>query len=395
MAQIKNFLTRIIVMFIFLVNVETSLVNSALGEITKAFPGVGPTLISMISTLPILVMFLMSFAISKLMNRYDKKTLAFAALMLYAVGGIGGFFLCSGIVPLLCTRIVLGIGAGIAAPLSGAIIAELYSGSERAHMYGMTNAMGSIMGTLITMLGGVLMMIHWNYIFLGYGLFFIIALLVFFVLPSMPPVQNMSQSVTKVTFQPAQKKRLCVMAVYEFFCLVACMCIMIKIAIYISQHNLGTPILAATAFTVFTLSTLVVSLLYGFVVKLIKRYVLVVAPLFAAIAYVILLVGNSLTAVFAAMVFVGIANGLSMPGIQMEASQLGDEQQGAKAISVVFGAMFLGNFCASFIQAFLGLFGITTVEGTFGFCIGLLIFVSLLYLVSLHTIRDRQAAPQP
>jgi MFS family permease len=153
MRDLKNgggILTRLAVMFIFLINVEVSLVNVALGSIKEAFPDTDPVMISLISTLPILVMFLMTLVVGRLSMRFDKKNLVITSLIIYIIGGIGGVFMTSSITRILAMRLLVGIGAGLSAPLCGAIIAELYRESERVKMLGWAQGFDSLMAVLLT-----------------------------------------------------------------------------------------------------------------------------------------------------------------------------------------------------------------------------------------------------
>ena len=70
----KGVLRRISVLFIFLLNCEVTVVGTALGEISKAFPDADPILISLVYTFPIFIMVLINFfVVPPLAERYNKK----------------------------------------------------------------------------------------------------------------------------------------------------------------------------------------------------------------------------------------------------------------------------------------------------------------------------------
>lgn len=397
MSNFKKMLTRIVVMFIFLVNTETSVVNSALGEITKAFPQANATLVSLISTTPILIMFIMSFFVGKIADKLDKKSMVLTALVLYTIGGVGGFFVSSNIYMIIVSRAILGLGAGMAAPLCGSVIAELYTGDDRAHMYGLTNGVDSLIATFVTMLGGVLMMIKWNYIFLAYSIFFIVIALVVYALPSMPHTTSITEEKkVKITYNKDQKIKLAVMAAFVFLNLLGGMLLMLKLAIYVTQYNLGTPLFISTAFSIFSIVIMCFSMVFGFVNKFMKRYTLILAPLASIVAYIILLTTKNPACVIAAMIIAGLGSAILMPSMQTEAATIGKKEHSAYAMSVVFGALFLGQFCATFVQAFLGLFGDPSIEAVFVFGIVLLTIIAVSYAVfvkitSQQTLHDTES----
>jgi len=389
MIKFKKTLTKIAVMLIFLANVENGLINSALGEITKAFPTANPSLVSLTSTLPTVVMFFMSFIVVRIVDKYDKKTIVLVGLSIYAIGGVGAFFLSSNIYLLLFTRFLCGIGAGLATPLSGTIIAELYTGNEKATIFGLTNGVASIIGTLLTMLGGMLMMIDWNYIFLAYSVFFAIIALIIYALPSMPPVSapKMIQDEAKkaaVKLTGSQIAILSLVVVLVYLNTLAGMIGPLNQAIYITQNNIGTPLFVATAFSINSIVTIFSSLVYGFLNRLLKRFVIVFSCVFTLVSYVIFLASPTIIGVVVANVFAGIALGQFMPAIQMLASTVLGEQYSAKSISVVFGAMFLAQFSSGFVSTFMGLFGNATAQGAF--IMGIVLSVIMIIAFTVYFI---------
>ena len=266
MSKAKEVIMRLAVMLIFLANVENTLVNSALGEITRANPDVNSSVISLVSTLPIIVMFVMSFFVAKIINHSNKKTLVLIALIIYTIGGVMGTFLAENIYMLLVARAVLGVGSGIAAPLSGTIIAQLFSGKDRTRMYGMTNAVSALVGALITMIGGFLMMIQWNYIFLAYSSMIIVIALVAVGMPSMPAekMAEPSEKKQKIKLSGGQRGELTVLSVFMFFNTLAGWFILLKLAINITENNIGTAVLSSTAMSVFNVVVMVSSFIYIF-----------------------------------------------------------------------------------------------------------------------------------
>lgn len=116
-------------------NVETTLVNPALGEIAKSFPTVDPVVISLVSTLSMGTCLVSSLLILPfLIKVFNKRNIIITALMIYLIGGVSGAFFNSSIYQQLASRVLVGFGAGLTAPLCGAIINELYNGNERDKM---------------------------------------------------------------------------------------------------------------------------------------------------------------------------------------------------------------------------------------------------------------------
>lgn len=381
-TTIKSFLTRISVMLIFLVNVEASLVNSALGEIAKQFPGTDPVLISMISTVPTIACLILALVMGKAIAKFNKKHLVLVALAIYTLGGVGGYFFSGSILQILICRAVLGVGAGMTAVLCGSIIAQLYTGNERAHMFGLTGGVDSLMGVLITMLGGALMMIKWKDVFLAYLVFIVIFIFSAYALPSLPPtLEDNTGNKVKVKYNKSQKIKLFLIALYVFCNLLGGMLILLKCAIYITVFNIGTPLFIASVMSAFTFCTMISAFFFGFINKFLKRYTLIVTPCGMIIAYLILILTRSPSAVFVAMIIAGLGNGVFVCSMQEKTVSIGTKEQGGYAMSVVFSALYLGSIAGGFVEKVIGLFGDPTVIAIYIFGASFLALIVIAYVV--------------
>ena len=131
--SLKAIFTKISVLFIYLLNIETTLINSALADIRDAFPNTDPVAVSLISTIPNIVSITIAFLfLPQLVKFFNKRSVVLVALVLYIAGGMSGAFFNDSALQLLMGRAFLGIGVGLSAPLCGAIINELYEGPEKA-----------------------------------------------------------------------------------------------------------------------------------------------------------------------------------------------------------------------------------------------------------------------
>lgn len=396
MREIKDgsgILTKLAVMFIFLINVEVSLVNVALGSIKQAFSDADPVLISLISTLPILVMFLMTLMVGKLTMRFDKKNLVITSLIIYIIGGVGGVFMTVGIKQILAMRILVGIGAGLSAPLCGAIIADLYRESERVKMLGWAQGFDSLMAVLLTMLGGTLCVISWNYTFFTYGVFTIILFLVIFYLPAMPPpsAPDKGRTVSEIeNFTPHQKFKIFLVGAYTFSCIVILMLMFIKLAIFVMDEKIGTPVTTATAMSACTASSFITAIFIGPITKVLKRYTLAVCTGLSAVAFLMLFFANSASVVILALFVNGLGRGLYTPMVQFKAIEVVPKAVSAYAVSVVMGAIFLGNFLSAFVEKLVAPFAAPSPRNLFllGFVMFVLYTLAYLAWVLSHPQKD-------
>lgn len=384
-SKFMAIMVSVSVMLLYLLNAETNVVSSALGEITMAFPDVSPTLISLFSTIPVIIMFIMSFVSGALIQKCNKKSLAIFSLAVYTVGGVMGFWLHATIYQLLIGRAILAVGAGISAPLCGVILSELYEGDKRNHMLGLTNGVSGVIQVLLSIVVGPLMLIDWYYIFLVYFVFLVVLVLVIIFLPSF---KNTASAVVtkekaekpKVSLDGTQKRKLIVLALFVFFTIMGANIYLLKVAIYVAEFNVGSVMVASMGMAAMGASIVIVSFVFGFIHKVLRRFTMAFSPILVAVSYIILLVGGSAAAVILALVVCGVGSALLIPTMQSEAASIGDGNASV-AIPIVFGMMFLGQFVSTFFQAFLGLFvEPSTMNVLYGGLI-LTVIVSVLYLL--------------
>lgn len=368
--NLKGIFRRISVLFIFLLNCEVTVVGTALGEIKKAFPDADPVLISLVYTFPILIMVFMNFfVVPPLAKRYNKKSLVMVALVFYILGGIGGAFVIGNLFQIIVMRTLVGIGAGLSAPLCGAIINELYEGLDKKNMLGWANGVDSLMAIGFTMVAGVLVAIKWNYVFFVYSFFVIVLLMIATSLPSLPAPAAAEASETKkvkLSYNGKQRFKLFLVCLYDAAFTIFLVVVMIKLAIFVTDEKLGDPVIVATAMSTLTAGILVGSFLFGLAEKLFRRYNLVVSPLLVGIGAFIMYGANAMTSVFTGCFIVGLGAGINLPLVQSRGLAIGLKTDGTFANAMVIGVMNGGQFLATFVEKGVGLFVEPTARNLIG-----------------------------
>lgn len=383
----KSIMRRIAVLFIYLLNAEVSLINTALGEISKAFPGVDPVLISLVSTWPVLIMVFMNlFVVPQLAKKHNKKSLVIFGIACYAFGGVGGALVNNTIYHLLAMRTFVGIGAGICAPMCGAIINELYDGLERNTMMGWANGVDSLVGIGLTMVAGMLCAISWKYTFLAYGFFIITLIMTIIFLPSIPaPAATTSAGEkVKLSYNGKQKLKLFFICLYALVFLMCIFATMLNTAIFIMDKNLGSPVVIATVMSCLTAGIVTGSLLYGFLDKLTKRYTMIVSSICVAVGAFLMYSASVMGMVFVSGFFIGVGAGLNLPLMQTKALAIGHKSDGTFAVAMVLGVVNGGQFLASFTTKFIALFAEPTAANCIlftGISFIVITIISLIYII--------------
>lgn len=141
-------------------------VAPALPMINEVFPD-SDFLVSLIITLPSLAIALLGFVIGALADRFGKVRVLCVSLGIFVLAGISGYFL--GTLPsILVGRFIVGIGIGGVSAAVSALIAEYYSGLDRAKVMSYQSAAMGVGVLILEYTGGSLAEISWREPFLVY-----------------------------------------------------------------------------------------------------------------------------------------------------------------------------------------------------------------------------------
>ncbi|MBP1736906.1 MAG: major facilitator superfamily 1 transporter [Oscillospiraceae bacterium] len=384
--SLRAIMVRISVLFIFLLNTEQSLVNSALADIAKAFPEADPTTISLISNISVLFSITVAFLVlPQLVKHFNKKSIILIALCIYVIGGVGAAFFNASVNQILVCRAVLGIGMGLTAPLCGAIINELYSGVEKNTMIGWANSVDSGIGIFLTMLAGLLCTISWKYTFLAYAIFLGILAMEYCFLPSMPvPMVKDASGVehrTKVVYTSKQWTKLIFVLIFSMIWIMCSMTLLIKVSIFVSDQKLGDALVSAAAMSFFTGGILTSAFIFGFIEKVFKRYTLFLAPVIIAAGTLLVFHSASQTMLMASMYVVGFGNGLSQPLFTTKVLAIGPQFNGTFANSMLVGVMGVGQFISTYVEKVIALFVEPTAKNIIGTVSGMFAAIAVVTLV--------------
>jgi MFS family permease len=140
-------------------------------QLTAAFahvPGVD-FLVPMLLTLPGLCIALFSPLAGMLGDRYGRKRLLIASMLVYGLAGMAPLVLTD-IAPILASRVAVGLCEAAIMTLSTTLIGDIYSGKARERWLSSQTAVASVSALLFLALGGLLGRQGWQAPFLVYGL---------------------------------------------------------------------------------------------------------------------------------------------------------------------------------------------------------------------------------
>lgn len=362
-------------------------VAPALARIATAFPGVSPTSIKLILTLPAIFIILFSLVAGQLSRRFSKRRLLVCGLIIYLMGGVAGG-LATRFELLLAARGVLGIGVGLIMPLSTGLIADFFVGDERARMMGYSAAASNLGGIFATLLSGVLAVYSWRYSFGVYGASLAVLLLALLFLP---------ESGTR-TVRREDRSRL-PNAVYgwalsAFLLMLGFYAIPVNLAIFLEQNALGDASAAGVTIAIVTACGFVAGLSFATVQAVLGPLLPSLLFALSGLGYFLLSQAGSLPGVWLAAVAVGLGLGWTMPLLFTGATRAGGSGMGVQTMAVVTSMIFLGQFLSPLVLDFLGgLCGDTRPRFIFLLIAGCFAALLVVFLGRWAILRSRMPRP--
>ena len=255
--------------------IATAAIGPSLGIIEQSFPGINPTLIKSIVTIPALICIPVSLLSNNISKHMRKKYLLILGLIIYLVGGILCYF-SNNIYMLLGSRAILGVGLGIIAPMSLVLVGDFFDGKDRAKFMGYSTASTNIGAVIATPVVGLIATTNWHNIFLIYLVAFPILLIVIFGLPKVAPFDTYAPENRKKHAHNDTKHIKLNLGVFKYAIIIILAFITFysvptNIALLIQDRHFGNSEIAAILITLVTLFAFISALVFGRVLKIFKQ----------------------------------------------------------------------------------------------------------------------------
>jgi len=360
--------------------------SPALADIMKAMPTVSQTKIMMIPTILTISQVIVNLLFGRLCDFFRKKTLFHIASVLFLIGGLGPFWM-NDINTILLFRVILGMAIGVFVPLAVTLITDFYDDPKQINrMNGLNLTVACIGGMFFQTLGGYLARIDWHYCFLTYLFAIFVWLLVFFGLPE--PERKARQETGKVRL-PGRAYGIALVYMIANGLLMA---IVTNNAVAIVMNGYGDSATAGISLTLYTGGGFIGGILFGFLVRALKRFSLPFGYLLAAIGF-----GIAAFASNAGMIILGtFVTGLSLGTIIPATYAKIQGSVPAALIGAAIGVACAGQGVGQFFQAivYAPILEMVGGPGKPAFGISAVGFVALFVISAIVTAagRERKAA---
>lgn len=358
--------------------VMTSLIIPIMAYIAQAYPE-DPTKVSLLMTLPTLIMIPSILVTGKLAEYIGKKELCIVGTLLYAVGGVAGG-MAGDINVMLAWRALMGVGGGILFVVPNALVGQLYEGKQRADVMGYMSTAQSVLQIAVGMLAGVLGVINWRYCFYGYGVFFLFLLLQLLFIPKLPP--DKAPKMEAGAAAQADEKlggHIWLIAVLVFAVFTTGSVYNLNVSAFVVEGGFGTSVEAGIATTVMAVATILVTALFGKLFAKLKVWFPVVVITAEIIAYGLgVIAPNIFAAYFASMVF-GILPAI-VPYVMTRSTMVTPLSKRTMGMSLLGNAIFFGQFASTpflgFISNTFGPGYLTSFQVTIVVCLVMLVIAA-------------------
>ena len=371
--QVK--LTLLLVSSLTIMSVIT--ISPALPQMTIAFAGVknAAFIVKMVLTIPALMIAIVSPITGRLIDRRGRLKILRFALVLYAVSGVGGYFL-NNLYYILISRAILGISVGMSMTIVITLIADYFEGIQRQKFVGLQIAFMSIGGILFLVLGGILADIGWRYPFLIYLSSLLVLPLTIIFLREPTVVQKRNEEHQYLKAPPIIWLLFFnIMVMWIIFFLIP-----VQIPFYLKSIGVEKNSLIGAAIAISTLFSAMSSFSYSRIkARLSFLSIFSIGYLLMAAGFICIAFSTTYLLVVVAMMLCGLGMGMMIPNTNMWVMKIAPPEIRGKEIGKLTTFWFLGQFLSPVIIA--PVLKNLSLSSTFMMAAGFLFLLSLGFLL--------------
>lgn len=342
----------------------------------------------MVLTLPSIFVAMFAPIAGVLADRFGRKKLLIAAILLYCVAGVSGLFVDS-LVALLVGRAGLGLAMGAIMTIGTALVGDYFEGQERHRYLGLQQAFTQLGGVAFVIGGGLLADVHWRAPFAVYG----VALLILpaAILFLTEPVRKAQPIGLGAPVERLNLGAIALIGLVAFLVNASFYTVPSQLPFHLRELGLGQSSIAGLAIGVFNLAGASTALSYGRVrarFDLVSIFALGLALM--ALGFWLLAAAGGLMGVLFAMVVMGLGLGFVVPNIMSAAIAIAAPESRGRVAGIVTASMFLGHFASPFAsQPWISRFGYSDTYRDVGLLLGAM---SLIAVFTVITTRRRRLA---
>lgn len=338
-----NWKIMIPIMLFTIFNSAFNAFSSVLMEIQNAFPDASTTMIQMLLTLPSLVSIPMGLIAGILCSYFYKKDLILFSMIAMFVGGIIPLFSHGTIVAPVAASLLIGVGQGLMINIAIAITAEFFPGEATGTAMGLKQAAGSIGIAALTVATGYLARSAWYHAYAVYLLLIPVFILTLILLPK---GKKDIKLVSKESGAKGIKEMLTRNYIwYVLICFLGTVfdfAFYTNIAMCIINRGLGDSASVGVATAWNSIITIVIGIIFGYLLKAFKRFSFVASFALQAVAFLMMVYAPGLSVIAIAGMIYGFGAGIQMIAGNVFIAEAVKPEAYSMAISITMAIISIG-----------------------------------------------------
>lgn len=304
----------------------------------------------LVLTLPAAFIALFSPAAGFVVDRFGRKPLLLASLVLFTLAGASGLF-ADTLPGLLVGRAVLGIAIGGIMTATTALVGDFFQGAARDRYMGLQQAFVGIGGTIFLTGGGFLAEVHWRGPFLIYAVAILLlpAAVAFLPEPRRAPTKGLVEGQGRLGGRGVTLLALLFAA--AIINMIAFYMIPTQLPFYLAHLGFAAPSLAGTAIGAGQLVGVVSALAFAPVRRRLGIMgVFSLGFVSAGLSFLLLSYAQSYAGVLLAMAVSGVCMGTIMPNFAAAAMVLAPPALRGRISGLLVASIFAGQFLSPVVS---------------------------------------------
>jgi MFS family permease len=329
-------------------------------------------LVRLVLTLPALLIAITAPGAGYVVDRFGRKKVLVASVVLSGLAGLSGFFAPS-MPTILIGRAFLGIATAGLMISTTTLITDYYSGAARATFLGLQAGFMGIVGTILLLIVGFLADGSWNSPFLIYLLPFPILLFVLFILFEPPlearcaetpatigePGSCVGESVSlegrvpafAADAEPLPVKLLMFTYGTIFLVQIIFYVVPIQLPFYFQNFSGASASQSGVAISTMSFVFALSSIVYGKIAARLDRItLLVIAMTFIGLGYTFIAMASGLALLYAGLIAAGVGIGLMIPNLYVWLASEAPPALRGRVLGGFTTALFLGQFLSPILS---------------------------------------------
>ena len=315
------------------------------------YAAASPTTVQTAFTIPSLMNIPSVLIVGRLSSITGNKAPLIAGVCTVLISGLTPLFFELSFPMFIVVMAVMGLGTGTIMSTSVGLIAEHFEGVEQSNLMGMQSAFINIGAMIFAFVGGLLTGGDWRTAFAIYLLAVPILFICLILIPKDKPVKKIGGLKNKNRTKIIISKEVFIVAAMSFLVFLTTTGVYTaNTALLIVERNLGEPAVANFASTIMTGSGIVVGVLYGFISKACKNFILPLGYLLFACGTLLLGSATSVLMIYIGSVIIGAGMSTALPAGLFRCARSVESGSATFALSIFVSSIGAASFFSPMIM---------------------------------------------